>query len=61
LTVATRAPGLEPRIKRRGAVCAYEQLPSRSASSLEAHIVLSIRPVEAHTGRQCFEGLLLPG
>jgi hypothetical protein len=56
LTVATRAPGLEPRIKRRGAVCAYEQLPSRSASSLEAHIVLSIRPVEApkgHKGCEC--------
>jgi hypothetical protein len=33
LAVAARAQGLAPRITRLGAVCEYETLPSRRASS----------------------------
>jgi hypothetical protein len=43
LSVEWRAQGLAPRINRLGAVFEYEKLPSRSASSLEANIVLSLR------------------
>jgi hypothetical protein len=50
-----RAPGLDPRINRRGAVCESEQLAALSASSLEAHIGCGIRPVEANKGRQWCE------
>jgi hypothetical protein len=59
--VAARAQGLEPRIDRLGAVCEHEKLPALSASSLEAHIVCGIGPVEAHKGRTCFACLWLHG
>ena len=61
LSVAARAQGLAPRIDRLGAVCEHEKLPSLSASSLEAHIVCGIRPVEANKGRKGCACLWLHG
>jgi len=59
LAVEARAQGLNSRLDGLGAVFEHEKFPSLRASSLYAHIVCGIRPVEANKGRTGFAGLWL--
>jgi hypothetical protein len=61
LSVEPRAQGLDPRVDRFRAVLEHQKLSSLRASGLEADIVFGVSPVEANTGRTCFEGLGLHG
>jgi hypothetical protein len=61
LSGESRAPGLDPRIDRRGAVFEHAHRTSLRASRWSANSVCGSRPVEANKGRKGFACLWLQG
>jgi hypothetical protein len=54
VSVAARAPGLDPRVDGFRAVCEAQERTPRRARGLEADIVCGIRPIAADKGGTCF-------